>query len=157
MRDAAAGCPTLPPITFFRPTLAFFEYLDARWRGKPVIDVGAGTGHMTKLLRERGWDVLPIDPFERDGQECHVMPIDAVGFDYPPQSLPIMARPCHGIWVDYAIRKAMESVPVMLYVGLRKNFDTDLGGLDQDFDLSTEKFKAGQDGERVVTIRRKQK
>lgn len=155
MMDAVANCGPLPPITFFEPTEAFFEYLEREFHSKPIIDVGAGTGRMAKLLSERGWKVLAIDPFERDGREWQVTPLDATSFDYPAQSLPIMARPCHGLWVDYAIRQAMKTVPAMLYVGLAKNYETDLDGLDQDFKLAYEKGTVGQEGEQIVRIDRK--
>lgn len=151
--NAAELCGPLPAMTFFRPKENFFKYLSLHHPDKPIIDVGAGTGELSKALAARGRKVLAIDPFERDGQVWQVVPFDATTFNYPAHSLPIMARPCHGFWVESAICQALKTVPEMLYVGLSKNFKKDLGGLHDVCRFTILKTKVGEDGERIVIIK----
>lgn len=140
----------LPSIKFFEPVPAFFEYLDRDFPGLPIIDVGAGMGQLAKALDDRGRKVFAIDLCERENTEYPVYIGDALIFPYPQNCLPIIARPCHGLWLEHAIDRALECVPVVLYVGLRKNIEGDLGGLP--YKLKRHDFKAGKAGEIVIEL-----
>lgn len=151
--NAAEQGEALPEMQFFKPKEQFFSYLDKRFPQMPIVDIGAGTGHLSMALAERGWKVIAIDPFERDGRVWNVVPLDAITFNYPPESLPIVARPCHGHWLEMSIEQAMRTCSVMLYVGLQKNFEQDLDGLDRLYFLSYRREIVGSDGEVVVVIK----
>lgn len=64
-----------------------------------------------------------------------------------------MARPCHGMWIEPTIHHALETVPVILYVGLKKNFAQDLESIE-GIKITKKFFKAGKDGEVVYEIRK---
>jgi 2-polyprenyl-3-methyl-5-hydroxy-6-metoxy-1,4-benzoquinol methylase len=60
----AASRPSYPPALF-----DFIEQFTSRpLSGARVVDVGAGTGIATVLLRERGADVIGVEPGEAMGR-----------------------------------------------------------------------------------------
>lgn len=146
---------SLPPVVFFDPLPCFAGYVASLAPHRHVIDVGAGAGRMSRFLASNGFKVLAVDIYERDNSEFDVAPLDATIMDYPENCLPIMARPCHGQWVDDAIDRAMQSVPLMIYVGLRRNFGKDLSEVRRRYTLTFERQIVGMDGETVVKIERK--
>lgn len=146
----------LPSIVFFEPLPCFADYLNQlEPQPKVIIDVGAGMGRMSRILTEAGFKCLAIDICERDSTEHEILPLDALSFIYPETSLPIMARPCHGHWIEFAIDQAMRTVPMMLYVGLKKNLADDLYGMSKKYKVTREKMIVGEDGEIIVRIEKK--
>lgn len=152
LEKAIQGRP-LPAMVFFKPTQEFLDfvyYFEGEHRG--IVEIGAGNGHLSKILAERGLKVLAIDIIERENSEFPVVLLDATTMSYSPLMLPIVARPCHGEWVELAIRKAFAGgVKNFIYVGLEKNFETDLPD-SMGFNRRVYDFKAGQDGEKVVLL-----
>lgn len=140
----------IPDHVFFDPLPCFPEFIKARYPNKPVVDVGAGVGRMAKTLADAGIKVLAIDIYERENPEFKVYMMDATEFLYPPQSLPILARPCHGMFVEAAITNILNQVPEMLYVGLEKNFETDLSDLPYKQEVLP--GVVGKNGEKVVVL-----
>ena len=136
---------------FFQPTGSFLDYVQREFSTRPLIDVGAGIGLLTKVLRDKGMKCLPIDIYERDETIVDVAPLDATEMEFPSDCVPIIARPCHGYFVAPTVRNALTRVPFVLYVGLAKNFELDLDGLDF-CKLEICLFNAGEDGEIVVKI-----
>ncbi|MEV0782464.1 methyltransferase domain-containing protein [Streptomyces sp. NPDC050423] len=75
----AAGRPSYPP--------ALFDFVEQFTRrplpGARVADVGAGTGIATALLRERGADVIGVEPGDAMAATFHTLrrrPIHSSGF-----------------------------------------------------------------------------
>ncbi|MEU9482179.1 methyltransferase domain-containing protein [Streptomyces decoyicus] len=65
----AAGRPSYPPALF-----ALIEQFTSRpLAGARVADVGAGTGIATALLRERGADVIGVEPGDAMAAQFHAM------------------------------------------------------------------------------------
>ncbi len=115
----------LPQMVFFDPLPNFVPRIKAL-KPKLVVDVGAGVGRMSATLHKAGVKVLAIDICVRKTTEHDIAPLDALTIQYPSGSLPIMARPCHGPWTDFAIDHAMSQTKTMVYVGLPKNIDGDI-------------------------------
>lgn len=62
----AASRPSYPPALFD----AIEELIGDRLAGTRVADVGAGTGIATALLRQRGAEVVAVEPGEAMAREC---------------------------------------------------------------------------------------
>jgi hypothetical protein len=152
--EAAQTCGPMPFVIHFKPLPVFFEILDEQFPSMPIIDIGAGCGDLSRQLAEHGRKVCAIDPFERESTVFQIAPLDACTFRYPPSSLPIMARPCHGLWIELAIKQALNCVAckTLLYVGLEKNFEDDLYGLE-GLSLAYGNVAVGEEEERIVTIK----
>lgn len=101
--------------------------------------------------------VLAIDLYYRTKPKFPVHILDATTMRFPSDCLPVMARPCHGPWVEQAVDNAMKTVDEFLYVGLDRNFSCDLGPLMRRYNVSYPRvdFDAGEDGEEVVIITKK--
>lgn len=143
---------TLPDIIFFKPTPAFVNYV--KKINRPVVDIGAGVGFMSKVLSESGVKVYAFDSNYRDNTVYPVNYGEATTFPFPENCLPIMARPCHNEWIDYTVDNAMENNDLFLYVGLPKNFEDDLCVVKEKYKITIEAFDAGEDGEKIVRIER---
>lgn len=125
--------PKLPALKFFEPNERFADAMSGF--SEPIFDVGAGVGHVTKFLRERGHEkVFALDAIEREEKEVPVYICDAQTFPYPPGSVLLFARPCHGYFVSGTIERALERKPAaIIYVGLPKNRALDLGPFASNF------------------------
>lgn len=128
--DLIGGMPQgqiLPSLRFFEPRKSFISYMVSR-PAATVYDVGAGDGFASHQLRNAGVDARPIDLNYRSGRKYPVEIANAVEYDYEPQSYLMFCRPCHGPWVEVTIHYALrQGVAGFIYVGLRKNFEDDLG------------------------------
>lgn len=142
---------TIPNRVFFKPLPTFPDFIKQHYPGMPVVDVGAGVGRMSRVLASAGIKVLAIDIFTRDNPEFHVHVMDATSMLFPPMALPILARPCHGLFVEAVITHILNQVPVMLYIGLERNFEIDLEGLPFDWRVTPD--VVGEEGEKVVVIK----
>lgn len=142
-----------PSLIWFEPTAEFIAFVVKQADGRPVVDVGAGAGLLSKTLSKAGLKVLAIDLIERACPLFPVNQLDATTMTFPVPSLPIIARPCHSEWIERAIHNAMRRLTQFLYVGLKKNFATDLGPLRKHYQVRIQRsFVAGKDGELAVFI-----
>lgn len=142
-------------MVFFEPTKAFIDYLRKLSLGRGIIDVGAGCGLLSSVLANAGFKVLAIDIIPRDQAYHPVALLDATEMQFPAHCLPVMARPCHSEWIDKTIDNALRHASQFLYVGLERNFATDLGELAGKYKLTYEQFEAGNDGETAVLIEKR--
>lgn len=120
--------------TFFQPTKKFADWMVRRLGDGILIDAGCGNGHAMRCLRARGARVIGVD-INADYSADTSLPIcmDAATFKYPEGCTVLIARPCHGDWVVNAIERARRNAGEILYVGLAKNVDDDLGDHAQMF------------------------
>jgi uncharacterized UPF0146 family protein len=116
----------LPPFQFFEPTEEFLNWLVERIKHKVVIEVGAGQGHLSLALLERGIKVLSIDAFEREGQVAPIVVADATRFIYPKSSVVLMARPSRGEWITETINRVLDSASEIYYIARPSRVDSDL-------------------------------
>lgn len=136
---ARAGC------VFFQPNNTMIDWLIEYADGRLILDVGAGTLHLCKMIRNRGYNKLfAIEPhfdYIKYSQMCILNDEERIHIDvqYVEKSsmfksllkinpLVIFARPCHGDYVLNALNlmpKGMEA----LYITLPENIDEydDLG------------------------------
>lgn len=118
----------LPNVKFFEPRLKFVNWMMRNYSDTTIFDVGAGVGHVSAKLRSNGLKVIPIDLVPRESPECEVYMLDATEMRYPKDCVVLLARPCHGHFVEGVIRQAFYwKVSAFLYVGLDKNVENDLG------------------------------
>lgn len=141
---------TLPSIKFFEPTSRFLAWMQKNFKGRLTYDVGAGCGHVSKALSEKGLEMKAIDINHRECEGGFPVQIaDGEGYEYVRGSVVMLCRPCHGDFVGEVISQAIRCrASAILYVGLKKNFFPDL-------DVHLLKFKkaltgAGLEGEDVL-------
>jgi len=116
---------TLGICRFFEPKPKFARYM--KTLKTPIIDVGAGAGHVTKFLLDAGVQTVGID------MHCHMEPVypvhmaDGADFPYPEGCAVMLCRPCHGAFTQQVIDQAIaRKVGMVLYVGLDRNVEDDL-------------------------------
>ena len=125
---------------FFEPKVKFLDWMKAQFLGRLIYDIGAGQGHVTEALREHGLTVTPLDSSDHMNRTIHVLRMDAMAFAYAPGSVAMFCRPSHGGFVETSILQAVEcGVGTILYVGLTKNADDDLGRFRRRFKLVSRK------------------
>lgn len=120
----------VPAIKFFEPNRNFVRFMLQRYRKpNPVIyDVGAGVGHVSRLLEREGLRLIPLDINMRARTETRVLIGNGVDFPYDKGSVVMVCRPCHGPTVEFYIHNALKrKVADVLYVGKPDNADFDLG------------------------------
>lgn len=136
-------------LVWFRPTAGFWEYLEQDpWRRKKFVEIGAGTGHLARLMTERGLDVSAYDLYPRERQEHRVEKADATGNDIEFHHLhcAIVARPCHSDWVHRAVKNL--DCGDFLYAGKPENVELDL--YDTVHEIVAE--DVGEEGEVLVRV-----
>ena len=145
LRRMMVGTP-LGVVRFFEPTEDFVTYMRNFAEGTPIFDVGAGAGHVTKKLADAGLKVAAIDMHEHAKAVTHVHMADGTDFPYTPNSVVMLCRPCHGAFVEQVIEQATKcGVSVILYVGLERNVEEDLGDSYRRFKVvATEVGKEGE-------------
>lgn len=141
----------LPAQTFFKPNANWWVMMAAHpWlRYRELVDVGAGMGHLTDALVDRGYTCRGIDHNTREGQSALVENVNAEDLYLTWDECAIIARPCHGIGLDLILKQLVGTCEV-LYVGLDRNVEDDLDGYV--YTLLAE--DVGEDGEncwRVLT------
>lgn len=126
---AAAHEPVeLGEHVFFRPNETFARVLRDVALARLVVDVGAGMGAASKVLAEAGFAVLAIDNNWRRNEVFPIQRADAVLFPYPAGAVVLLARPCHGTFVESVVTRAVAyGAHAVVYVGLPKNRREDLG------------------------------
>lgn len=144
----AAPSLTLTPIVFFNPTEKFFVWFSKQYpdQFRDIYDVGAGLGHTSRLLKDRGYYPKAIDIAPRELQEYEVEQADGASYEYHPGSIVLICRPCHGYFPEFVVQQAFESrVTNIIYIGFEKNLENDLGKYSKDFKLAA--TEVGEDGE----------
>lgn len=141
----------LPPSLFFNPTNNFLDWAEQNLKGHPLIDCGAGIGRLSKLLKDRHLNILPIDLYARDNPEATVLIMDSTSFNFPKNSIAIIARPNRGDWIEDTINHALKTCSFVLYIGIQEHIEEDIESLKN---LKVEKVfeEAGDDEEIVYKI-----
>jgi len=137
---------SLGVVRFFEPTENFVTYMRNFEEGTPIFDVGAGAGHVTKKLADAGMKVAAIDMHRHAKPVTNVHMADGTDFPYTPDSVVMLCRPCHGAFVEQVILQAdICNADVVLYVGLERNVEEDLGDFFPHFKVvATEVGKEGE-------------
>lgn len=139
----------LPDQTFFSPTPGFWTWLEQQeWlRWQKFWDIGAGMGHFTEAMVKSGRECIGVDLHTRPSQSALVRIEDATQLNYDQDDCLIIARPCHGGFVENVLRHAAGQAEV-LYIGLERNIDIDLDGWHHELLIED----AGEDGEAVYRV-----
>ena len=140
----------LPDMKFFEPTKAFITWMKKNYKpGTVIYDVGAGVGHVSKMLADAGFTkVVAIDTVLRENPEYDITPADASNFPFERGSVVLIARPCHGHFVTNVLGQAFSRyTAAVLYAGLPKNVEADLD--DEMHEYEKVLARAGKDGEVV--------
>jgi len=139
---------TLGFSKFFEPNEKFVAYMKKHFAEKVVFDVGAGAGHVSAILSEKGIKTIALDLHIHSNPEFAVLTADAATFKYTKRSVVMICRPCHGNFVEQTIERAKEcKASVVLYIGLHRNMANDLGDFADGFEeVAT---KVGNDGESI--------
>jgi hypothetical protein len=120
---------------YFQPTANFNRWMTAQFGGNPVYDLGSGMGHVAKALAKAGLRVTAIDLAPRTESEFDVIKADSTQqYQFEKGSVLLFCRPCHNGFVEKTLTKAiMCGVADIVYVGLTKNLEDDLGSLHERF------------------------
>jgi hypothetical protein len=136
----------LPHVRFFETTPEFYRAMEP-FRSLTIYDVGAGVGHIARGLADNAHDVVAIDIADRDGACFDVTIANGATYPYQPGSVVLLARPCHGWFVDAVVEHAARcDVRAVVYISKPKNAAGDLGRFRRRF-RSDLHFR-GRDGER---------
>ncbi len=140
---------------FFNPRSEFAAWFKEKFKRRLVIDCGAGRALVTKLLREVGMSVIPLDIYPSDLAEVDdILPIAAERFQFVDGMLPILVRPCGGDWIRDTIDAAIKGCGQIVYIGVERNYHRDLTPLPYAKKLLLE--DAGDNQEAVWLITEKE-
>src|ERR1035438_8800581 len=142
--------------TFFRPRLGFIDWLASYAGQRLIVDCGAGQGYFAKKLLDRGLNVLALDLNYRSKTYTQVVECDCTSFQFPRNSLPILARPCHGQWVMDTVEQALSDwgsrrCSAVLYISKPENLWRDIE-YSQRIQVMRRVDNAGRDHESVYEI-----
>jgi hypothetical protein len=113
-------------LKFFAPKPAFIGWMK-QFADKPVYDVGARLGHVSKALSEAGLQVIALDLEILPQREFDVIKADSTKHPFKRGSVVMLCRPCHDGFVFRTITRAIEQrVDDVVYVGLLQNAELDL-------------------------------
>lgn len=124
-------------IRFFEPTPTFLDWLAGYARGRIVVDVGCGDGHLVRQLHKRSVKCMGIDPryrFERvprDLSSC-ILPMEGERctlLKTTPNLLVLFCRPCHSDFVSRTIY-ILHPTDEVLYISKPCNVSVDLCDMD---------------------------
>jgi hypothetical protein len=134
---------------YFHPTPVFIRWMQAQFKGKLIYDIGAGTGHVSKALAKAGLRVTAIDLEPRTESQFDVIKADSTEYQFEKGSVVLICRPCHnGFVVKTLTRGILCGVAEIVYVGLTRNLEDDLGSLHDRF-TKRRVGLVGHSGERV--------
>lgn len=135
-------------MRFFTPLPAFYAWAQNNLKRSHVFDVGGGEGHIADALAVRGIRITSLDLFIPDLLAGNAMYADGTIFPYPPGTTVMMCRPCHGLFPEMVVSRAVHcGAAQIIYVGLTKNFKKDLGKYHKNFQVVLE--AAGENDEKV--------
>jgi hypothetical protein len=120
---------------YFYPTFVFVKWMQARFGGKLIYDVGSGMGHVGKALAKAGMLVTAIGLAPRDQSEFPVLQADSTIYPFERDALMMLCRPCHDDrFVRKTVLRALSSgARTVIYVGLQRNVRQDLGAHYKQF------------------------
>lgn len=139
-----------PYQKFFKPNSKFTKYMIYNHENDLIYDVGAGIGHVSKILFDQKLKVYPIDLNIREEYDFPVHFHDATNFAYECNSVILFARPCHGFFVQDTIDQALlRKVKTILYIGVSRNKNPyyDLGDYYKKFRI--DENHVGEDKEKI--------
>lgn len=125
---------TLPGIDFFTPNQKLIDYFKENHAKDKMVEVGCGRGLFLSLMIKNDLSVIGIDIFARS----NMLPVynnfvimDALTFNYNQSDVILLARPCHGHFIDMLFSKVFQyEDKEVYYIGLERNLyqdiDTDL-------------------------------
>jgi hypothetical protein len=145
------GLPPLVGHQFFIPTPAFWAWFDQpAWKERGWVEAGAGLGAITDEATRRGFNMMGVDINEREGQSKSVVGLNALSLPYNTHIWALVCRPDHSGWCELLIEKVTRAGGTVLYVGLDRNVERDLGDyFDQAEQLARQ---VGEEGEHVWRI-----
>ena len=116
--------------TFFRPTDNFWNVITKiPWRYKKFVDIGSGTGQLTKLMREKEMTVEAVDKYKCDNcliNDTIISDVyESLGTTFMYLDAIIMARPAHDDLPYYIAKEYLETGDVF-YISKRENLEKDL-------------------------------
>lgn len=125
---------TLPGLDFFIPNNNIINYLKEHHSKDKIVEVGCGRGLFLSLMIENDLNVIGIDIFTRTNMlpvYNNFLPTDALKFNYNQTDIVLLARPCHGHFIDMLFDKIFQyEDKEVYYIGLERNIyqdiDTDL-------------------------------
>jgi hypothetical protein len=163
---------------FFRPDFKFIDWLKDYANGRIILDIGAGQGHLVRMLKMRGAMAIGFEPnlnketwlklrmtYNQGGNmDVNEMMsyriedtftkkfIASLGSD---KALLVFARPCHSDFVSVGIRN-MPSGMEALYITVPKNLElyNDMGDFEADA-VKIEHEGQSEDNEVVYSVVRK--
>jgi hypothetical protein len=140
----------LPAQDFFIPSNDFLKFLKNEIGYKTVIECGCGNGLLSSKLNQLlGEKIISIDISQRDTDFFYILD-DATTFNFPKNSIVIIARPNRGDWILKTIENALKTCDYIIYIGLEKHLEEDIYSLNFPY---TEIYKdAGRDKEIVYKI-----
>lgn len=120
-------------MTFFRPDQKFINWLVEYAEDRVVIDVGCGSGHITRMMAEKGAKMVGIDPYLSMNTMANIqMDMMSNGFSAHMLSwniedkmtqglfkgqgnkvLLMYCRPCHSRFVENGIRLADDDTEIL--------------------------------------------
>ena len=120
---------------YFHPTAVFVKWMQARFEGRLIYDVGSGMGHVGKALAEAGLHVTAIDVAPRDQSNFPVIQGDGTTYPFEKNAVAMLCRPSHDErFVRKTILRALNcGVRRVIYVGFQRNVRHDLGGYYREF------------------------
>lgn len=144
---ALVGTQQVSSTVFFVPAQEFLVWAKRELFGRLLFDVGCGSGSASRLLRKAGLTTWPLD-LMRPLTGTHHTTADGTTYPYTASSVVVLCRPCHGEFTMEVVRQAVaRRVGDVLYVGLEKNVEADLGEYASRFEKMLD--GAGEDGEKV--------
>jgi hypothetical protein len=148
----------LPNLRFFEPVDGFMEWfikeLSKCGRSRSIIEIGAGQGHLSRMIADAGLNVMAIDLHEREETVFPVLPADATDFThYPCNGTVIIARPNKGFWIADSINQALTAGSEVYYIAKPDRINDDLG--DVIGDTMVMKMNVGAENEDIIRITRK--
>lgn len=145
---AASMLEGLPSHRFFTPLPEFWKVLDlVAPPGVQLVDTGCGMGYLIGEAEPHGRRLVGIDIGTRVGQDPRVRREDALSYPWAPDMWPLICRPSHDGWAYDTMRLARQRGAAVLYVGLPRNYERDLGSV-----RSKRYGVVGEEGERLYVV-----
>jgi hypothetical protein len=110
----------LPNEIYFKPKQIFIDKMKELYSGKHIIDCGAGTGHVGKILADEGFEVTCIDVVKYETAEYPVTLTNALGFKFDDSMVCLICRPDSEGWFKQTIQNALNDKCPVVYVRKKK-------------------------------------
>lgn len=163
---------SMPGGLFFKPNLIFTEWLAKYANGRVIVDVGAGQGHLVRMLKMSGARALGIEPLFNyneymkyhlvrgivpDPNEMMPMTVKQAGgiiSGMGNKAMLIFARPCHSDFVVEGL-DLMSNGSEALYITVPENLQkyNDLGHYE-DQAVLLEHEGISEDNEVIYSIKK---